>query len=176
MIAVLEIRPLNVVYVTYDGLLNQLGATQVLPYVEGLADRGVAFTLISFEKRERDSADARAALAQRLAARRIRWIPLRYRKRPRVPATLLDSIVGMHAVRGAHQTGKMEYVHCRGDVAMPPWPAARTGPDTAACSMTCGAFSRKNRVETGSWARGGLVDRAWFGRWRRGTWIVPTAW
>ena len=44
---------MRVVYVSYDGALDPLGASQVVPYLLGLAARGVAITLISFEKRER---------------------------------------------------------------------------------------------------------------------------
>src|SRR5262245_48131003 len=41
---------LRVIYVSYDGALDPLGASQVVPYLLGLAERGVAVTLVSFEK------------------------------------------------------------------------------------------------------------------------------
>ncbi len=37
-------------YVSYDGALDPLGATQVLPYLRGLSSLGVGLDLISFEK------------------------------------------------------------------------------------------------------------------------------
>jgi glycosyltransferase involved in cell wall biosynthesis len=148
----------NLLFVTYDGLFDPLGATQVLPYVEGLADRGVAFTIISFEKRERDAPANRAALEQRLRARRIRWTPLRYRKRPRLPATLLDCALGVRAIRSALRTaGGVDVVHCRGDVAMTMARLA-AGKGTPIVYDVRGLYSDE-RVESGSWARGSLVDR-----------------
>ena len=41
---------MKVVYVSYDGALDPLGSSQVRPYLEGLAGRGVALSLVSFEK------------------------------------------------------------------------------------------------------------------------------
>jgi hypothetical protein len=43
---------LKVLYVTYDGLLDPLGSSQVVPYVLGLAARGVEIDVLSFEKPE----------------------------------------------------------------------------------------------------------------------------
>ena len=40
----------RVLYISYDGLLDPLGQSQVVPYVRELARRGVALTVISFEK------------------------------------------------------------------------------------------------------------------------------
>ena len=42
-----------VLYVSYDGVLDPLGSSQVVPYVAGLAGHGFSPTLISFEKPER---------------------------------------------------------------------------------------------------------------------------
>ena len=40
-------------YITYDGLLDPLGSSQVLPYIESLSDQGYKFILFSFEKTDR---------------------------------------------------------------------------------------------------------------------------
>ena len=45
--------PMNgarVIYISYDGMSDQLGQSQVLPYIEGLSKFGHTFELISFEK------------------------------------------------------------------------------------------------------------------------------
>ena len=44
---------MKVLYITYDGLTDPLGASQVLPYLSGMADAGIKFTVISFEKKEK---------------------------------------------------------------------------------------------------------------------------
>ena len=44
---------IKVLYISYDGMTDPLGQSQVLPYLEGLAKKNYAITLISFEKEER---------------------------------------------------------------------------------------------------------------------------
>src|SRR4051794_20204501 len=43
----------SVLYITYDGLTDPLGRSQVLPYLTGLAERGHRITVLSCEKPER---------------------------------------------------------------------------------------------------------------------------
>ena len=40
----------NVLYISYDGMTDPLGQSQVLPYISGLNKHGITFHLISFEK------------------------------------------------------------------------------------------------------------------------------
>jgi hypothetical protein len=89
-------RP-RVLFVSYNSLIEPLGPTQILPYVCGLAQTH-EMTVLSFEKRVRsDEEDARdrEATAQLLSDHGVRWIRLRYHKRPSVPATLFDIASGM---------------------------------------------------------------------------------
>lgn len=49
-----EVRSLKkVLYLSYDGLSNPLGQSQVLPFLKGLSQKGHQIYLISFEKTER---------------------------------------------------------------------------------------------------------------------------
>lgn len=41
----------RVLFISYNGMLEPLGQTQVLPYLRKLAQHGVQFTLLSFERR-----------------------------------------------------------------------------------------------------------------------------
>ena len=43
----------KVLYITYDGLTDPLGQSQILPYLKGLAKHGYQFTILSFEKKDR---------------------------------------------------------------------------------------------------------------------------
>jgi glycosyltransferase involved in cell wall biosynthesis len=151
---------LKAVYVSYDGALDPLGASQVVPYLVGLSKRGVGLTLLSFEKpaawRDRR---VRRALEARLTESRIRWRPLSYHLRPRLPATAWDIAHGAGCVYREAQRISADLVHCRGDVAMI---MARTAPLPARTRLLYdvrGLFSDE-RVETGSWPRGGVIDRA----------------
>ena len=40
----------RVLYISYNGMLDSLGQTQVIPYVRELSRAGVQFSLLSFEK------------------------------------------------------------------------------------------------------------------------------
>src|SRR5574337_1967987 len=108
--------PPTVLYITYDGLLEPLGQSQVLPYLRGLAG-DFAITVMSFEKPQ-DWADLerRQELEGQLDRAGIQWIPLRYHKRPSVPATAFDIAHGI--LRGARFALRMRprVVHGRGYV------------------------------------------------------------
>ena len=43
----------NVLYLSYDGMTDPLGQSQVLPYIIGLSKKGYKFHLVSFEKPNR---------------------------------------------------------------------------------------------------------------------------
>jgi glycosyltransferase involved in cell wall biosynthesis len=79
-----------VLYISYDGMLEPLGQSQVLSYLEGLS-KNYSIILMSFEKESdwNDSAK-RQAIEARARAGNIHWVPLRYHKSPSVPATLFD--------------------------------------------------------------------------------------
>lgn len=150
---------MKAVYVSYDGVLDPLGGSQVVPYLLGLAGRGVSLTLISFEKPERWAlAPQRTRLEARLGAANIAWRPLTYHKRPRLPATLADVLAGSRRIRVEARRCRADVVHCRGDVAMAMARWARLPARVRLLYDVRGLFSDE-RVESGSWSRGGLVDR-----------------
>lgn len=41
--------PLKVLFITYTGLNENLGRSQILPYIKALAERGIRFSVLSFE-------------------------------------------------------------------------------------------------------------------------------
>ena len=40
----------KILFITYDGLTDQLGQSQILPYIKGLSKMGFQFTILSCEK------------------------------------------------------------------------------------------------------------------------------
>ena len=84
----------GILYISYDGMLEPLGQSQVVAYLEKLAP-GRRIHLVSFEK-DADWADvaARAAIRHRLDRAGINWHPKRYHKSPSAPATAYDIAVG----------------------------------------------------------------------------------
>ena len=151
---------MRALYVSYDGALDPLGATQVLPYLRGLAERGVRFTLISFEKPEKwAEVERREGMRRTLEAAGIAWRPLSYHKTPRVPATLWDVVKGSMVIRQAAREEKAQIVHCRGDVAMAMVRVARLGDGVRVLYDMRGFFSAE-RVDVGSWRAGSWIDRS----------------
>ena len=85
----------GVLYISYDGLLEPLGQSQVLAYQERLAENHKTF-LLSFEKPDDwTDVEARKAIGQRISAAGIHWCPRLYHKRPSALATAYDILVGI---------------------------------------------------------------------------------
>ncbi len=66
-------------YISYDGLLDPLGNSQILPYLEGLSDEGYKFVVLSFEKTDRKE-KLIDELNKRLKSKNINWIYLPFKK------------------------------------------------------------------------------------------------
>jgi glycosyltransferase involved in cell wall biosynthesis len=147
------------VYVSYDGAMDPLGASQVVPYVVGLARAGVSMSLVSFEKPDRWSYEsARRDLRGALVKAGVHWRPLRYHRRPRLPATAWDLWCARRTIAQEARGEGPLVVHCRGEVAMAAARTARLPAGTRLLHDVRGLFSDE-RVETGSWPRGGIIDR-----------------
>jgi glycosyltransferase involved in cell wall biosynthesis len=101
-----------VLYLSYDGMSDPLGQSQVLPYLFGLAKRGHRITLISFEKPER-SAHERAAVERACSEAGIDWHPLAYHKRPPVLSSILDVARMLRLAARLHRQQDFGLVHCR---------------------------------------------------------------
>lgn len=85
-------RAVRVLYLSYTGLLEPLGESQVLSYLITLG-REHEICLITFEKNEDlNNREKVAQLCARCRAAGIRWLRLRYHRRPRVPATFWDLV------------------------------------------------------------------------------------
>ena len=138
------------VYVSYDGMEEPLGQSQVLPYVRGLADRGHTFELLSFEKPPTPLPFRRPLSA------RIRWTGLRYHKTPTVPATAFDISMGAAATALGATVSRATLVHCRSYVAALlalPYAVARRRP----LLFDMRGLWADERVEDGSWPATGRL-------------------
>src|SRR5262249_50545104 len=109
----------QVLYISYNGMLEPLGQSQVLPYLRELSKLGVRFTLLSFERAAAFSSDGnakRVALQTQLAAEEIEWHALRYHQRPSLPATIYDVLHGVRYARRLVRQNKIEMVHARAHI------------------------------------------------------------
>lgn len=104
---------MKVAYLSYDGLTDPLGQSQILPYLEGLAGgHGHRFWLFSHEK---EAAFQSQGTRMRAVAVRagLTWLPLPYHKRPPVLSTLWDVIRQGQLVSRWHRRVGFDLLHCR---------------------------------------------------------------
>lgn len=102
----------NILYLSYDGLTDPLGQSQILPYIEGLSKHGYTFTIISFEKPERFKTGQRR-IEKRCEESSIDWHPLTYTKNPPVFSTIYDIDKLQKKAEELHRQKSFSLVHCR---------------------------------------------------------------
>jgi glycosyltransferase involved in cell wall biosynthesis len=103
---------MRVLYLSYDGLTDGLGRSQVLPYILGLEALGHEFTIVSFEKPLRYAAD-HCAVEDLVIGKNIRWLPLMYTASPPILSTIYDVFRLRRMVQRLHREHTFELVHCR---------------------------------------------------------------
>src|SRR3989344_9514247 len=75
-------QKIKCLYITFTGLSDPLGQSQVLPYIDDLSKKGIEFYLVSLEK-TKDSAKIKE-LKNKLKALGVHWYPLRYFKHHKI--------------------------------------------------------------------------------------------
>lgn len=103
---------MRVLYLSYDGLTDGLGRSQVIPYLQGISRGGHKITVISFEKPGKTTADKKA-IQDILDADGIEWKPLDYTPSPPVFSTIYDILNLKSQCRKLHSQSKFDVVHCR---------------------------------------------------------------
>ena len=102
----------NILFISYDGMTDPLGQSQVIPYLAGLSNYGYRFTILSCEKRQRFAINKKNIEAL-LARYQIRWIPIFYHKRPPVISSLYDVVMLKRKARQLHINENFDMVHTR---------------------------------------------------------------
>ena len=100
-------------------MLDPLGQTQVIPYLKQLAELGVEFTLLSFERAIAYTPAGRERcrrLHEELTRHGIDWHRLPYHKTPSLPATAYDVFAGTRLARKLVRTKRIELVHARSHI------------------------------------------------------------
>lgn len=145
----------SILYISYDGLLEPIGQSQILPYLEGLSREGVEFTLLTFEK-PGDIAPRSVTLETTrmcLTRAKVHWLPLRYHKQPALLSTLYDMIRGALWALYLVRRHRVELLHVRSYV-----PAVMALPVRwfLGCRLLFDirGFWVDERVEGGLWRKG----------------------
>lgn len=106
----------TVLYISYDGMTDQLGQSQVLPYLIGLSRKGYQIVLVSFEKEERFESN-RSIIEEICASANIVWKPLNYTKKPPIFSTLWDVYQMKRLILKLHRQYQFSLVHCRSHIS-----------------------------------------------------------
>jgi glycosyltransferase involved in cell wall biosynthesis len=107
-----EAEKTRVAYLTYDGLTDPLGQSQILPYILGLEAKGFEFVIISFEK-PTAYREGKEVIERAIAGKKIKWLPMKYHKYPPVLSTLFDLYHLWLALKWEHKKVPIHIVHCR---------------------------------------------------------------
>lgn len=102
----------KVLYLTYDGLTDPLGQSQILPYLSGLSDKGHQISIVSFEKEE-PFKNLKSQISQICLSSQLKWIPLSYTKKPPILSTIKDLRNLEKNIRNLLSKIEFDFIHCR---------------------------------------------------------------
>jgi glycosyltransferase involved in cell wall biosynthesis len=147
---------LRSLYICYLSLDDPLVHTQVVAYLEGLARRGHTVHLLTFDAEL--ETQRRRELATHMRRRGIEWHSLRYHKRPSLPATIYDTLVGAMAAARIMRLHGLNAVHARNHV---PAAMALIVRRLTRCKLIFDlrGLMAEEYVDAGTWRRGGLPYR-----------------
>src|SRR4051812_41744636 len=155
----------RILYVSYDGLTDPLGRSQILPYLAGLAGKGHRITILSAEKPEREDAEGET-VARLCREAGIEWAPIRYHARPPVLSTLWDILHLRRAAARLRRERGFDIVHCRSYVPalVGLWMKRRFG---TAFLFDMRGFWPEEKTEGGSWRLSNPLFRAVYNYFKR---------
>jgi glycosyltransferase involved in cell wall biosynthesis len=151
-------RP-HTLYMSYDGMMEPLGQSQVIAYLDHLAS-DFAVHLISFEKRsDTDQLDKMRDMHLDLKRSGIVWHPQHYHKRPKILSTVYDMLMAGMVATAISRRGKIRVMHARSLLS-----AVMLLPALFVCRaklvFDIRGFWTDERIEGGVVRRGSIVEKA----------------
>jgi hypothetical protein len=107
------LKKINILYITYDGLTDPLGQSQILPYLTKIANKNIYVDILSFEKKITFLSTTKK-VKDKISSSNIKWIPLFYIKNPPIFSTLVDLIKAHVSSKKLFKNSSYDIVHCRG--------------------------------------------------------------
>lgn len=99
-------------FISYDGMTDPLGQSQVIPYLSGLTRRGYEFVILSCDKPQKYKAN-RDYVERLMAPFPISWVSIPYHKNPPVFSSVYDYLKLKQKARELHKLHKFSMVHTR---------------------------------------------------------------
>lgn len=102
----------RILYLSYDGMTDPLGQSQVLPYLSALSSQGYRFTIVSFEKKQRYEKE-KNIISRIAAASAICWKPLLFSKNPPFLSKVYDRWKLKQTIKRLFRDQHFDMIHCR---------------------------------------------------------------
>ena len=102
----------KVLYITYDGLNDPLGQSQILPYLCGLSGKDYLITILSCEKKEKLLPE-KEKITQLLNKHNINWEFIFYSKYPPYFSYLVNYLSFKKKAVALYKKNKFNIIHCR---------------------------------------------------------------
>lgn len=106
----------NVLFITYDGLTDPLGQSQILPYMSGLSELGHKITILSCEKADRFEQFA-ATITSITKKANIKWEFISFTAKPPIIAKIYDFQRLLAKARKIVKSCSIDTIHCRSYIA-----------------------------------------------------------
>jgi glycosyltransferase involved in cell wall biosynthesis len=157
--------PANALYLSFDGMTDALGRSQVLPYLAGLAAHGHEIRIVSLEKADAWRA-GHAAVEAICRESEITWHPLPYRTNP----PLLSAAANLRTLRtGAERIYRerpADLLHCR---SYPPAVVGLRIKRWSGCPLIFDmrGFWADQRREGRRWSDRSILGRLLYRRWKQ---------
>ena len=102
----------KILFISYDGMTDPLGQSQVIPYLQGLSKNGFQLFILSCEK-QAAFLQNETAVTKMLSGYNIKWVPINYTKNPPVLSTIKDIIKLKKKAKQIHRLYGIDMVHTR---------------------------------------------------------------
>lgn len=102
----------KILFISYDGMTDPLGQSQVIPYLAGLTKHGYEFVILSCDKPEKYEAN-KTYVDKLIDPYPIDWVSIPYTKNPPVLSSLYDFYKLKSKAKQLHKIYKFDMVHTR---------------------------------------------------------------
>ena len=106
----------KILYISYDGMTDQLGQSQVIPYLSQLSKMGYQITILSVEKKQK-LMKLGGQIDGMLKNSGIKWVHLLFSSRPPLLSKMYDQWNLQSTAIRLHKENKYDLIHCRSYVA-----------------------------------------------------------
>lgn len=102
----------KILFISYDGLTDPLGQSQIIPYLAGLTKFGYEFVILSCDKPEKYRQN-KTYVESLIAPYPITWVSVPYTKKPPVLSSVYDYFKLRSKAKKLHQVHQFDMMHTR---------------------------------------------------------------